>query len=168
MKKLGTYVAIVALVVGGGLAAFWPSNHFRLYDANLQPLAMTEAEAYCVGEIGISSNFKTNDPDVKTCITESDKGTEPSIASTPRWFCEGLVTQWPGSVSDCIGILDGYDLWPLLEGGLTFEWSEAHPRPTNIQVIIEQPERAGERDNSSRGSGIAPMTNDKESEESNE
>lgn len=155
MKKLALWLGIVALVVGGGIAAFWPSNHFRLYDANLRPLAMTEAEAYCVGEIGATSQWKENDPDVIACVAASERETVPNITMTPAWFCSGVMITIPGafaSVQECVDVVDGYELWPLLDGGITFEWNAAHPRPSNVQTIIErQPARAGERDTESRG-----------------
>lgn len=147
-KRFFVWVAVVALVVGGGIAVFWPIDHWRLYDANLQPLALTEQEAYCTGFVGINAGFKEHDPDVKQCHDGEgeDMGTEPSIANTPGWTCRGILDGgWPGSEDDCIGILEGYDLWPLLEGGLAMDWNEAHPRPQEPKAAIEGPSRAIER-----------------------
>lgn len=154
MKKVGTYFLIFALVVGGGLAVFWPSNHFRIYDANLQPLAMTELEAVCTGEIGINSGFKPQDPDVKACREErvDDLTNEPNIARTEEWTCVGIIAGgWGGDMVQCLTILSSYDLWPLLEGGLTYEWNAAHPRPSSTESIIDNPTRSIDRAIENRG-----------------
>lgn len=157
MKRLLVGFIIVLLVVGGGLAVFWPINFWRLFDANMQPLALTEAEAFCVGLHGPETRWREHNPAVAQCITESDKGTVPNISQTPSWFCEGVrKAGLQISLLECISIVDSQQLWPLLEGGLTVEWNAAHPRPSVPEQVLETPSRRGERPSENRSDPVVP------------
>ncbi len=154
IKRINATLAILALVIGGFLLAFSPNTHTRLYDANLRPLALTQAEAWCVGKVGIGSSFKENDPQVDECQAESALATEVDIARVPTWFCEGVVAGgWPYTADDCVGIIDGRSLWPLLHGGLTDQWNSGFPRPKAVGGGIVAPQRGADRGDSGRQEG---------------
>jgi hypothetical protein len=170
MKKFLTWAVIILIVVGGAIAVAWPVARWRLYDANLAPLAMTEAENYCSGFAGINNKFERNDPDVKKCEESTTRDNEtPSIASSVKWACQGVIGGgWPGTLAACQSIFESNNLWLIKGGGLTFEWNDAHPRPKAIQegVLEEEPTR-GEN----RASGIEPSyyaPNGADGEETNE
>jgi hypothetical protein len=153
MKKVLTWLIILALVVGGGITVFWQINFFRLFDANFKPLVLTEAEAYCAGYWGIQHSFRQDDLDVADCIANSTMTTTPSIANAVRWSCNGIVAGgWPGEQVQCIDIFEAQQLWLLLEGGITLSWNEAHPRPRAITngELAEEP-RASTRTDTNRG-----------------
>ena len=61
-------------------------------------------------------------------------------------------------VDECIGLMDSQELWPLLEGGITWEWNPAHPRPSVPTQVLEDKVRDNVRDSSeNRGNiGEAP------------
>lgn len=150
-KKTLTYLGVVLLIVGGGVAVFWPSNHFRMYDANLRPLAMTEQEAWCVGAKLSQPVTQSPQPGVAGCIADSDRDAEPNVAMVERWFCAGVNASWGMPMSACLTALDSYGFWPLLEGGLTREWNDAWPRPSIQEYTLDTGRRAGERDTENRG-----------------
>ncbi len=136
MKKLATWLAVLVIVIGGGLATFWPVDFFRVFDANQQPLVMTELESYCVAFVGMTSRFKTDDPEIARCmnaLAERKDNLDPNIALAPNWMCDGVVASgFEGGHSLCLRILESNSLWMITTGGLTTEWNDAHPRPTAI------------------------------------
>lgn len=153
MKKIATWLGIIVLVVGGGILTLRPNTAWRMYDAQLRPLAMTEAEAYCVGANLQPPIIASPQEGVAECLASSKKETEPSIANTIGWTCEGVAETWDMPVDVCVDAMEGYGLWPLLQGGFTMDWSEAWPRPEVIEetIIGVAPPRQSERDTESRG-----------------
>jgi hypothetical protein len=154
MKRFLTFIAVVVLVVGGGIAAFRPNTHFRLYDANMRPLALTHAETYCTGYWGILNGFRDHDPDVIACQVDGKMDNlTPDVTLAVVRFCEGIRNAgWQGTVDDCINIVERDELWPLLDGGITMQWNSGHPRPTTDEGSIVVPNRgAGRTGNGSRG-----------------
>ncbi len=136
MKRLATWLAVVVIVIGGGIATFWPVDFFRLFDANQKPLVMTELESYCVAFVGMMSNFKTNDPEIARCMdaleTRKDN-IDHNVARAPTWMCDGVVAAgFTAGHNMCLNILESNSLWMITTGGLTTEWNDAHPRPTAI------------------------------------
>ena len=136
MKKLATWIAVFVIVMGGGLATFWPVDFFRLFDANQKPLVMTELESYCVAFVGMTSNFKTDNPEVGRCmgaLVERKDNIDHNIALATTWMCDGVVAAgFEGGHRLCLNILESNSLWMITTGGLTTEWNDAHPRPTAI------------------------------------
>jgi len=170
MKKFALWLGIVALVVGGGIATFWPIDFWRLFDANQRPLAMTEAENWCAGYHGmLSKRFAEGDPAVARCMETTAYDNEtPSIANSILWACKGIVaTGWNGLVIQCQDIFEANQMWMLAGGGFTAEWSDAYPRPVPLdEGVIEEPNTRG-----NRSEGVAPSyygesyTQDTEEEE---
>jgi hypothetical protein len=164
MKRLAALALSVLLVVGGGIAVFWPVNFWRLFDDNLRPLALTQAENYCAGLHGIQNRFAFNDPEVIACIASSTYDNEsPSIADSVRWGCQGIVAGgWDdGTTNDCVSIFDRDQLWLVKDGGITYAWSDAYPRPVAVgDGIIAPPDysRTGTRDGFSRDDEPPPTT----------
>ena len=136
MKRLATWFAVVFIVVAGGIATFYPVDFFRLFDANQKPLVMTELESYCVAFVGMTSNFKDNNPVVGRCMVALDgrkDNTEHNIALATNWMCDGVIAAgFQGGHGLCLRILESNSLWMITTGGLTQEWNDAHPRPTAI------------------------------------
>lgn len=136
MKKLAVWIAVLVISIGGGIATFWPSDFFRLFDANQQPLVMTELESYCVAFVGMTANFKADNPEVGRCMTaleDRKDNVDPNIALATTWMCDGVVAAgFEGGHRLCLGILESNSLWMITTGGLTTEWNDAHPRPTAI------------------------------------
>lgn len=148
MKKFLTWIGILVLIIGGAIITLRPNTAWRLYDSQLRALAMTEAEAYCVG-FHLQPPITTSpQEEVANCIASSEKGLEPSIANTIAWTCDGVADSWGMPPDACEGAMEGYELWPLLEGGFTMSWSDAWPRPEVISetIIGVPPVRPGERD----------------------
>ncbi len=154
MKKIATWIATFALVVGGGIAVFWPIDFWRLFDANLRPLALTHAENYCAGTVGIAEGFKFDSIMVERCLNNTSLDNEtPSIAKSVRWACQGIVQGgWAGSVGECINIFEANQMWTVATGGLTMSWNDAHPRPRAIDEGVIEKEKT--RDN--RATGVNP------------
>lgn len=158
MRKFITGLAIFVLIVGGGITVFWPNNFWRLFDANMNPLALTQAEAYCTGLLGPDSRFKTHNPKVTECEVESGwDNTAPDVARSIAWFCEGIIdAKLPMSLGECIDVVDTNLLWPIQGGGLTATWNDAHPRPSVPDQVIIDPARSGERPSTNRGDSVIP------------
>lgn len=170
MKRILSITGGIALVVGMGIVVFWPINFWRLFDDNLRPLALTQAENYCAGFHGINNQFAYNDPDVATCIASGDYDNEtPSVADSVMWGCQGIVAGgWPGSVNDCADIFERDQLWLLLNGGITLAWSEAYPRPKPIgqgALTPQSDSRTGSRDGFARGDQADATTTTTQGEE---
>ena len=163
MKRVAAYAAALLVVVGGGVAVFWPLNFWRLFDANLRPLALTEAENYCTGFHGFQVGWAEHDKAVDECEREGtfDNAT-PSVANSVEWVCRGIVAGgWVGgTVSDCENIFERDQLWAIKGGGITWEWSDAWPRPVSIGGTLIPPSdsRTGERDGFSRGDTTSSTT----------
>ena len=134
MRKLLIRVGIAAFIVVGAMLVFWPVNFWRLYDANLRPLALTHAENYCVGFGGIQDGFQFDSAIVKTCMDISELDNEtPSISQSIHWGCLGVVSGgWGGAVHDCEKIFEARQFWFVQGGGITDNWNDAHPRPQPI------------------------------------
>jgi len=154
MKKLAAYVGALLLVVGGAVAAFWPINFWRLYDANLRPLALTHAENYCAGFHGFAAGFPEHDPAVTDCENSGPyDNVTPSVANSVQWACQGIVAGgWGGMVSDCELIFEQDQLWLVQGGGITRSWNDAWPRPRPIggSIVPMDDSRTGSRDGFSR------------------
>lgn len=154
MKKILTKIAAVTFVVGGLVAVMWPVPTWRMYDANWQELAMTQAESYCSGYV-LGENGFNNVPDIpgmETCIAESNlDNLEPDIAQSVRLACTGLSIWFPEYVvSDCMADVEGFEVWFLVDGGYTWEWNASHPRPVVAHYNISQAPRGERGDNSGR------------------
>ena len=170
MKKLATWVALVALVVGGGLAVFWPTDFWRLFDANQRPLALTEAENWCSGYIGMGQQrFIEDDPAVARCMdTQGLENETPSIANSVYWACQGIrQAGWLGSSHECQDLFAANQLWMLAGGGFTTEWNDAYPRPVALdEGVLEEPNG---RSNRSEGAKVpVPVTPDNTDTEDSE
>jgi hypothetical protein len=152
MKRVATWFAIIALVVGGGVVTFWPIDFWRMFDANQRPLALTEAENWCSGWVGITEQaFEENDPKVLRCMESTSKDNEtPSAAQSIGWACDGIIAAgWEGTPTQCLDLLEEIQIWMLAGGGFTNEWSDAYPRPVALdEGIIEDP---NSRENRSEG-----------------
>ena len=137
MKKFMIWLGVVVFVIGLGVVTFWDVPQWRLYTQNWEPLAMTHAENYCTGKIGISTRFIPNDPAVDHCEETSGKDNIiPSIANSEEWACEGVLAGgYAIGIRDCIDILQQNQLWMLVGGGIATResWSDTHPRPEAIQ-----------------------------------
>jgi len=153
MKKFMIWMAGIALIIGGFIIITADVPMWRLYDKNWQPLAMTEAENYCVGQIlgknGL--NNTKNDPEVDACVAASRMdNVTPNIAKAVTWACQGIASRYPGlTIEDCEGQVEGGDLWFLQHGGYTWEWNSGNKRPVASHSNIGQPPR-GERNDSER------------------
>ena len=136
MKKFIIWVGVVVFVIGLGVVTFWDVPQWRLYTQDWKPLAMTHAENYCTGKIGIGNRFIPNDPAVERCMKESGKdNVTPSIANSESWACEGVLDGgWDAPMQTCLDILRQAELWMLAGGGLASasSWSDTHPRPEAI------------------------------------
>jgi hypothetical protein len=165
MKKILVWVALVLLVVGGAVAVVWPVEHWRLYDANQKPLALTERENYCAGLVGLETGFKEESDKALDCLeTNTKDNTTPSIAKSTGWACDGILNGgWGGTHEFCLEIFEINEYWLLATGGLTFEWNDAHPRPKAIDegvIVDDEPTREN------RSSGVVPdYTNTGEEEQ---
>ena len=158
MKKFLGWTLVLALVVGGALAAFWPISGpaaWRLYDENWKPLALTEAENWCAGSVGINDGFVDQNADVLKCVRDTDLDNEqPSINMSITWACEGIVAGgWDGTVGNCKNIFETGNLWLLIGGGITSDWNDARPRPTETDENLLEDEQTREN----RTSGIKPL-----------
>lgn len=155
MKRLLVKIAASLFVLGGAALVFWPINFWRLYDANWSPLALTYAEAYCTGYILGESGFTNKpSPDVAVCVENSDFDNEtPSIGRAIHWGCEGLYVSVGFPIPDCKKVFEDYEMWWLLDGGYTWEWDKAHPRPVVAHADIGTAPPRQERDGNERNSG---------------
>lgn len=157
MRKILVILGIITLVVGGLIAILWPVENWRRYDANWRPLAMTEAEAWCSGNVSSTDSSVNQNPQpeaVAACIAQSDKdNTTPSIAHAVRWWCQGIVSKVPWNVEDCVEVVESIQVWPLLHGGYTWEWNSANPRPVAAHQSFDSKTPRGERENNDRDSG---------------
>ena len=153
MKRILGWIAVVILVVGGGIATFWPVPTWRLYDANWQPLALTQAEAYCVGQVLAKNGYanKQDDSEVDACVTDSKlDNTLPDVGKAMKWGCDGIRSvdsSW--SQTECLAAFDSYDMWLLLHGGYTWAWNDQNPRPNVAYSNIREAPR-GERNDNNR------------------
>ncbi len=153
MKRVLGWVAVFILVVGGGIVTFWPVDTWRLYDANWQPLALTQAESYCAGKVLAENNYsnKANDKDVDVCVKESKfDNTVPNVGKALKWACEGIRSvDYSWTAADCIGTFDNYQFWLMQHGGYTWNWNDQNPRPNVAYSNIREAPR-GERDSNIR------------------
>lgn len=168
MKKLLGWTLVLVLVVGGALAAFWPISGpaaWRLYDENWKPLALTEAENWCAGSVGINDGFTERNPAVSRCVKDTDLDNEfPSITNSMKWACQGiLIGGWNGTTSQCLNIFKNGELWLLVGGGMTSDWNDERSRPVELDNNLLEDEQTREN----RTSGIAPL-NEETSEETQE
>ncbi len=153
MKKFMIWVGVISFVVGLGLLVFWPISGptaWRQYDMNWQPLALTEAENYCAGKVGINNGFAHNSKDVADCIERSTlDNTQPSVSRSITWACVGIKAGgYKGTISQCTKILDNADIWLLVSGGFTAAWNDVRPRPTvaNQDLLGDELDRENRAD----------------------
>ncbi len=168
MKKFLGWIAVFVLIVGGAVLAFWPVNHWRLYDADWQPLALTNAENYCAGAQGMKNGFDRDDKLTKECTENSSRdNVTPSIANSPQWACEGVVSsgQFNGSIHACVQILHNNSFWLIAGGGLTFAWNDERPRP---QPIDEGVLDSDTKPRGNRSDGVDPSFTDNDEGEEEE
>lgn len=138
VTKLGGYM----LVLGLAVAVFWPVDHWRLYDDLWRPLALTQAENYCSGQAVANSGFDADSPIEEDCYEKTGMDNKtPSISNSIPWACQGInsVTGSSYTVDQCIAEVEAFDIWFLLKGGYTWQWSEARPRPEEITIEPENP-----------------------------
>lgn len=151
MKRILIKVLVFVFIVGGLAAVLWPVDNWRMYDANWKPLAMTDAEGYCAGYLLGESGFN-NSQDVEAmaaCITTNDQkdNTTPNVGIVIRSFCNGISLTAGMPQQDCEDIIEGYEIWPLMNGGYTWEWNDTNARPQVVQSNISQaPRRDGRTD----------------------
>ncbi len=153
MKKILTWIVVWSFIIGGGIIAFWQVETWRLYDADWNALAMTNAENYCAGSNGMLNGFKKDDKLTKDCTANSARdNTTPSITYSPKWACEGIRSAgWDGSQYDCEFIFNQNGIWLLQGGGITMKWNDQRPRPEPIDEGVIENEKRG-----NRSDGIAP------------
>ena len=153
MKRIMAWVTVFVLVVGGGIVAYWPVATWRLYDANWQPLALTQAESYCAGKILAQNSYsnKANDREVNECVAESRfDNSVPNVGKALRWACEGIRSADPSwSTADCLGTFENYQFWLMQHGGYTWNWNDQNPRPNAAYSNIREAPR-GERNDNNR------------------
>lgn len=152
MKRLLIRVLAGAFVIGGFVAVLWPVPTWRLYDANWQPLAMTQAEAWCAGwTMGNAQANKQDPAAMKDCMETHDELDNEihGIATIIRQGCLGFGASSGFDPNACEAIIESNGIWWLRDGGFTLAWNETNPRPQVIQVSIQNAPR-GERDNSER------------------
>ena len=153
MKRILGWVAVFILVVGGAIVTFWPVPTWRLYDANWQPLAMTQAESYCVGKVLAENSYNNtkDNPTVDRCVAESKMdNTVPHVEKAMQWGCEGIRSvdsSW--SQTDCLEAFENWDMWLLQHGGYTWAWNDQNPRPNVAYSNIREAPR-GERNTNNR------------------
>ena len=148
MKKFIIRLGVVVFVVGMGLLVFWPISGpaaWRQYDMNWQPLALTEAENWCAGNIGINNGFKKNSKEIADCIERSTLDNEqPSVSRSLAWACTGIVDGgYRGSIIKCKNLIDKSELWLIVSGGFTSAWDDTRPRPvvTNQDLLEDEWDR---------------------------
>ena len=153
MKRILAWVAVFVLVLGGAVAIYWPVPLWRMYDANWQPLAMTQAESYCAGKVLAQNGYsnKANDKEVDQCVKDSEwDNTTPDVGKALKWACEGILSTDPAwSITDCIGTFDSNSFWLMLHGGYTWRWNDQNPRPNTAYSNIREAPR-GERNDNTR------------------
>ena len=169
MKKLLGWTLVLALVVGGALAAFWPISGpaaWRLYDENWRPLALTEAENWCAGSVGINDGFTEHNSTVLQCVEDTNLDNEfPSITNSIGWACQGIRDGgWGGSTVQCRKIFQNGELWLLVGGGMTSDWNDERSRPVELDKNLLEDERTREN----RTSGIEPLSEETQEEEQEE
>ncbi len=148
MKKFLGWAAVFIIVVGGGILAFWPVDFWRLYDADWNALALTNAENYCAGAEGMANGFKRDDTRTKDCTKNSARDNEtPSITSSSKWACEGVTSTglFPGGVYDCMRVVEDNNLWLLEGGGITYRWNDQRPRPAPLDEGVLDKKPRGNR-----------------------
>lgn len=161
-------LAAMLFVVIVGVVVFWPVDTWRLYDSLARPLALTETENFCSGLAVATQAYDDVAPVDPECLEKSAKGTEPSISNSVQWACEGIYagdSTFP--ISDCVEVVESMDLWFLLDGGYTWYWSEAWPRPVEVVVEPDDP-RAGSRGDFGEEYGAESTTTTTEGEETND
>lgn len=165
-KRRATKLGAYALMVGLAIAVFWPVDHWRLYDDLWRPLALTQAENYCSGRAVSEQGYAQDAKVDPACYEKAGMENEtPSISNSVAWACQGINAGDPSfPVDDCVATVEAMDLWFLLDGGYTWEWSEARPRPSEVVVEPTDPRGAGSRGDF--GEEYAETTTTTESENS--
>lgn len=147
MKKVAIWIAVFALVVGGGIAVLWDVPNWRLYDANWRALAMTEAESYCAGLLlgeGKAGYDDPNPEEAALCWENTSKdNTMPQISKVVEWGCQGLLAAVEWNLADCIAAVESNDIWWLRDGGFTASWNSGNSRPNVVTDDIRQAPRGG-------------------------
>ena len=132
MKRLFTKILVVLATIALGVVVFWNVNFWRMYDAHWQPLAMTQAEAYCVG-LALGEHNVQNIQDDKTvdaCVATSKlDNTTPDLASVPLLACKALAETLAWPQEECLNAVEAADIWFLQHGGYTWEWNDSNKRP---------------------------------------
>lgn len=160
MKKILIKIGVIAFIIGGLVAVLWPVDTWRMYDANWQPLAMTESEAFCAGFLLGDSGFNNvqDEEGMQVCMERfDDKSDTPSVGIVISAFCDGLWVSAGFPKTDCEDVTEGYEIWPLQHGGYTWEWNDTNSRPEVVQSNISQAPRREGRDEDNRnetGRGI--------------
>ena len=156
MKRILIWIALVTFAIGAAVVVFWPVSNWRLYDENWNPLALTEAESWCAGEILARNKFanKRDDPQVDACVVNSSKNnTVPDVVKAQGWQCSAMVSVVPEwGYDNCLATLQSYKIWLLQHGGYTMDWNTSNPYPDIVQYNISQAPR-GERDGEQRNEG---------------
>lgn len=156
MKKALVWLSIWAFVIGGAAAVLWDVPKWRLYDANWEPLAMTQAESWCSGKLlgEREVNFEKRAPALmKQCIADSElDNTTPNIANSVRWSCEGINAAVEWDMKVCVDTVEAYEVWFLANGGITNTWDSGNSRPEVITDDITKAPPRGERTDDGDGS----------------
>jgi hypothetical protein len=151
MRKLAA-LALIA-VLGGGYYIIHDVGHIPIFDAGLNRLAETSAEAYCAGTTFWEHQGQADAADAKACRAQSDRPTEPDLQAVTPSFCQAVTDSgYEGGLDTCTGILEGQKLWPTYDGGLTNQWSEDSPYPADKAFAVPAGDsRTGTRDGFARG-----------------
>lgn len=158
MKRILIKIGVLVFIIGGLVAVLWPVDTWRMYDANWQPLAMTEAEAWCAGNLLGASNFNNSEDieGMEACFEahEDLDNVSPRIGAVIVKFCSGLATTSDIPAPECVDIIEGYEMWPLQYGGYTWQWNDTNPRPEIVQSDISNaPRREGRTDDNRNETG---------------
>lgn len=136
-RRLLVIVGVLTIVLALAYVAR-PAGHVPPFDANLVRLAETELEGYCSGETFWRTQGNGDAGRAADCRAERT-GTiadDVNLHAVEAGFCRAVIAEgWEGDVPACLGILEGNQLWPTYDGGITRAWNRARPYPlTAIQV----------------------------------
>jgi len=134
MKR--AFITLAAVVLLGAAAVYirWPVAHIPTYDAKLVRLAETPEQGYCAGLVFWKTAGEGSGWQAAKCRAHFAHSKKyPSYVSlriAQTYFCKGVQEMgFNGTLTDCRNILDSNGLWPTYSGGLSADWSQAHPYP---------------------------------------
>jgi len=150
MRKLAA-LALIA-IVGGAWYVIHDVGHVPIFDARLQRLAESPAEAYCAGQTFWEHQGRGDAQSAADCRKDSKRDAEPDLTAVLPAFCLAVTDAgYQNGVEACLGIVEGQKLWPTRDGDLTNAWSETAPYPGDLAFVVPADDsRTGSRDGFSR------------------